>query len=199
MEIRDGVFCQWVQSVIVQGLELGQRVVCQQGLADAGGIGGQGPAHNGDGVAVQGGLHLFQVKDVAAFQTAQMAGFAAVRHNPLHQALDLLHQIAAVQITVAHMEGHAANAVAAGGPVQQQIAALPQRVQQRRDTAFGDAQPHRQLAEGVAAGGAAAQFQNVQRAGEGTVGACLRHKVTSGETLRLFGYPNTSDRFWGGD
>ena len=84
-------------------------------------------------------------------------------------------------------------------PVIVQGLELPQRVQQRRDTAFGDAQPHRQLAEGVAAGGAAAQFQNVQRAGEGTVGVCLRHKVTSGETLRLFGYPNTSDRFWGGD
>lgn len=59
-KVGDGVLREGVQAVVVQSLQLRQLVVCQQGLAHAGGVGWQAAALHRDGVAVQGAIYLFR-------------------------------------------------------------------------------------------------------------------------------------------
>ena len=99
----------------------------------------------------------------------------ADRHDVVHQAVDLPQGTGLVQVGVPNAERHAADAVMVVLLVQGQIPPVPQGVQQGRDAALGNAQLLGQLGQGVTAAVLAAQLQDIQGPGQGTVGVSGRH------------------------
>ena len=104
----------------------------------------------------------------------------ADRHDILHQAVDLSQGTGLIEVGVPNAERHAADAVVVVLLVQGQILPVLQGVQQGRDAALGNAQLLGQLGQGVTNAVLAAQLQDIQGPGQGTVGVSGRHRrITS--------------------
>ena len=158
-QIRDRVGRQSLQPFRIQGLQLCRGVIPQQGLSDGRTVSRQPPSGHGIHPDRLRRIDFSQIEDVPSAQNAEMAGLPTAVNNCLHDVHDAGIKTGVLD-HAPELEEPKAKRIGLGLLVIAEILLIPQRVDDRQESARRDVQRGGKLRERVGVAVLRHQFQH---------------------------------------